>query len=134
MTENIYPPCFYRVSVKALILKNRKILLVKEADGRWQLPGGGLKAEESFLSGITREINEELGVGVVKVSPQPRYLWTLINNGKPKLMLVFLVKINSFNFKNDPEESVEIGFFSKEEILTMNLHPNLKELPNLLTN
>jgi len=134
MTENIYPPCFYRVSVKALILKNRKVLLVKEADGRWELPGGGLEVGESFLSGITREIKEELGVDIVKVSSQPQYVWTLIDRDKPKLILSFTVEINSFNFKNDSKESVETGFFSKEEMLTMNLHQNIKELPNLLTN
>ena len=131
MTDK-FPPCFYRVSAKALIFKDKKVLLVKEADGRWEFPGGGLEIGEPFASGIGREIGEEIGVNVIKTSPQPVYTWTLVDNGKPKLILCFKVEIDSDKFKYDPEESVEIGFFSKEEMEKMNLHVNIQELPNKL--
>ena len=36
-------PCTYRISVKALIRDDAgNILLVRENDGSWELPGGGL--------------------------------------------------------------------------------------------
>ena len=132
MTTNIYPPCFYRVSVKALIYKKNKILLVKEPDGRWELPGGGLEIEESIFDGIKREVKEELGVNVIKVSSQPQSAWVRINEGKPVLILPFIVEVDSFEFKNDPKESVEIDFFLKQEIQKINLHPNIQKLPDLL--
>ena len=38
------PECFYRISVKALVLNEARdrFLITQEEDGRWELPGGGL--------------------------------------------------------------------------------------------
>jgi 8-oxo-dGTP diphosphatase len=43
------PGCYYRISVKALILDETrtKFLVVQELDGRWELPGGGLDWDEN---------------------------------------------------------------------------------------
>ncbi|HET8575169.1 MAG TPA: hypothetical protein VFM02_03310 [Candidatus Paceibacterota bacterium] len=41
-----FPACFYRVTIKGLVMKNGKILLLKDSpklSGKWELPGGGLK-------------------------------------------------------------------------------------------
>lgn len=134
--NNTLPNCFYRVSVMALIFNNEKVLLVKEADGRWSLPGGGLKVGESFSAGISRELNEELGVKVIEISSQPLYAWTFVENKNgnliPKITLVFKVEIDSLNFKNDSKESVEINFFSKSEMQNLNLHLNTQELVKFL--
>ncbi|MPM51630.1 hypothetical protein SDC9_98380 [bioreactor metagenome] len=133
---NKLPNCFYRLSVMALIFKKEKVLLVKEVDGRWSLPGGGLKVGESFLDGLSRELKEELSVKIIEMSPQPLYVWTFVENKNndliPKITLVFKVEIDSFNFKNDPKESVEINFFSKPEMQNLNLHLNTQELIKFL--
>ncbi len=42
------PPCFYRVSTKALITKENKVLLIMESDGTWELPGGGARSWRNF--------------------------------------------------------------------------------------
>lgn len=55
------PNCFYRISIKALILdKDGKFLLCRESDGRWELPGGGLDHGENPQDGLMREIKEEM--------------------------------------------------------------------------
>jgi 8-oxo-dGTP diphosphatase len=136
MTDK-YPPCFYRVSIKALINNDDKVLLLQESDGRWELPGGGLEVGESFHSCATRELQEELGANITSMSAQPVYVWTLIDDDpqkgvRPKVILCFNVKVDSFNFKGNPEESAQMKFFTKEEIKELNLHPNIKELPNIL--
>jgi 8-oxo-dGTP diphosphatase len=134
---NNYPPCFYRVSVKALITHDDKVLLIQESDGRWKLPGGGLEVGESFLSCATRELHEELGVNVTHMSTQPVYVWTLVDDDpqkgvRPKVILCFNVKVDSSDFKGNSEESVQMKFFTKEDITNLNLHPNIKELSSLL--
>ena len=59
----MYPNTFYRVSLKALI-KNRQgqILVLKENQDTWSLPGGGLDHGEEPEAGLLRELKEELGV------------------------------------------------------------------------
>lgn len=38
--ENNISPCFYRISIKALILnEEKKFLLVKNENGIWEYPG-----------------------------------------------------------------------------------------------
>lgn len=133
MPTNSYPPCFYRVSTKALIYKDNKVLLIKEDNGMWELPGGGLEVNESFTDGIKRELEEEIGVKAIDIPNQPTFIWKLIDkNGVPKIMMAFKVEVDSFDFKGKAEESVGFGFFTKEEIEKMNLHPNIMELPKLL--
>ncbi len=50
------PNCYYRVSIKALVLdeKRTKFLLVQEKDGRWELPGGGLDHGEKIHEALKR--------------------------------------------------------------------------------
>ena len=64
----MYPNTFYRVSVKALI-KNAsgEILVLKEDQDTWSLPGGGLDHGELPREGIVREIKEELGISTMDV-------------------------------------------------------------------
>ncbi len=120
----------------ALIYNDDKVLLIKEKDGRWSLPGG-LEVGEMFENGIKREIKEELGVEILQVSSQPKFVWTLIDeshkNPVPKLILTFEVQVDSFDFKNDARESVETKFFSAEEMKTINLHQNTQDLLKLMT-
>lgn len=59
----MYPNTFYRVSVKALIKdRNGKVLVLKENQDTWSLPGGGLDHGEDPRLGILRELKEELRI------------------------------------------------------------------------
>lgn len=59
----IYPNTFYRVSIKAIIRNNRdEILVVKEHQDAWELPGGGLDHGESVHDCLRRELREELHI------------------------------------------------------------------------
>jgi ADP-ribose pyrophosphatase YjhB (NUDIX family) len=59
----MYPNTFYRVSVKALIKdENGRVLVMKENQDTWSLPGGGLDHGEYAIDGVKRELKEELDV------------------------------------------------------------------------
>ena len=64
----MYPNTFYRVSVKALIRdKDGKVLVVKENQDSWSLPGGGLNHGEEPEDGVRRELKEELSLENVNI-------------------------------------------------------------------
>ncbi len=54
------------VGVGAVIIEDEKILLVKRANepnkGKWSVPGGLVKAGESLIEALKRELKEELNV------------------------------------------------------------------------
>jgi 8-oxo-dGTP pyrophosphatase MutT (NUDIX family) len=57
------PSSYYRVTTRAIILDERmRVLVIEDDDGRYELPGGGWKEDESFEECVRREVKEELGV------------------------------------------------------------------------
>lgn len=53
--------------VKCLIIKNNgDILLIKNSYGNksWNLPGGGIKKNETFVEAVKREVKEELRIDI----------------------------------------------------------------------
>jgi len=124
--ENI-PDCFYRISIKALILDEQKrFLLALEKKGVWELPGGGLDFGEKPEEGLIREIKEETGLEITDISKLPAYYFTAQrrNNGKWFCHILHEVKVKDLNF-TPSDECVELRFFTKEEALKENILPHV---------
>ncbi|OJU41151.1 MAG: ADP-ribose pyrophosphatase [Bacteroidales bacterium 45-6] len=56
-----------KLDTRAAIFDNRKILLVKESNGKWSLPGGWVDVNQSIKSNIIKEVKEEAGLDVKAV-------------------------------------------------------------------
>lgn len=124
-----FPDSFFRVTVKALVVKDGKILLIKESpelSGKWELPGGGLDFGEDIHEGLRREVEEEMGMKVKSIEERPQYVWTWRYENKRNmdwyysLVVAYKVEFESFDFKTT-EECEEIGWFSKEELENIQL-------------
>lgn len=115
--ENV-PNCFYRVSVKALILNEArdKFLIVQESDGKWETPGGGLDFGEMPNECLTREISEEMGLEVVRVAENPSYFTTGTKSGSGywNVGVVYEVELENFDF-TPTDECQAIKFIGKED-------------------
>ena len=96
----MYPNTIYRVTVKAFITDdNNKVLVVKEKQNFWSLPGGGLEHGESPQDGIKREIKEEIGLEDVTVG-DIAYSTTVYLDQRDYWMtwIVYKAKVGSSNF------------------------------------
>jgi len=96
----MYPNTIYRVTVKAFITdENNKVLVVKEKQNFWSLPGGGLEHGESPQDGIKREIKEEIGLEDVTVG-DIAYSTTVYLDQRDYWMtwIVYKAKVGSSNF------------------------------------
>ncbi|GAB2988646.1 hypothetical protein GCM10027284_01510 [Cyclobacterium sediminis] len=122
------PECFYRVSVKALIRdKKNRFLLVREDNGFWELPGGGLDFGESPIEGLKREIWEEMKLSTSYISTQPLYFFTIKNHNNIFIAnAMYEVQLESLAFQ-PTSECMEIRFFSPLEV-----YKELKVFPNVL--
>jgi ADP-ribose pyrophosphatase YjhB (NUDIX family) len=114
---SLYPNTFYRVSVKALITNDRgQVLVVKENQDVWSLPGGGLDHGEDPSAGLARELKEELGVvdvsGLEPVSVKTFYL-----EGRETWLLWVVFKATIPNEKFILGEGVTEAVFVNPEAL-----------------
>ncbi len=53
-----------RNTVRAIIIRDKKLLVLKKTDGSYGLPGGAHAPEESLEQGLQRECLEEIGTHV----------------------------------------------------------------------
>jgi 8-oxo-dGTP pyrophosphatase MutT (NUDIX family) len=119
--------CLYRVAIRALIVQNDKILLVKEADDDWwALPGGGVDHGETIEASLVREVEEELGVPANEVSSDFEIVYYNIGN-----VVNAVPRMNLFFNASVPEELLgttshvaKWKWFTKEGFLAMELHPS----------
>lgn len=59
-----------REAVRAVILMENKLLMVKTNRGDYKFPGGGKKAGEDYKKVLIREVKEETGFRVTKIMEQ----------------------------------------------------------------
>lgn len=58
-----------RQRATAVVIKGGKVLLVRDkGHSKFSLPGGGVEHGEPTISAVARELREELGLNVVKVT------------------------------------------------------------------
>lgn len=107
---------YYRVSVKAKINFNGKILLVKEDGKKWDLPGGGIEHFETIQEALTRELTEEIGVSEFSIISGPK-IFKMIDRtaNRPLIFIVYELKLNPTTIFH-PSDNVEIGLFDPEKI------------------
>ncbi len=128
---NEIPECFYRVSVKALILnKTRdKFLICEEETGVWELPGGGLDWGMTPQEDLPREISEEMGLKVTKVADNPCYFITdqTLRRQQWIVNVLYETEVEHLNFIPS-DECVNIKFVDNSDIQDMNVFPTIKKL------
>lgn len=126
-------PCTYRISIKAAIRDlSGRVLLVRQADGYWELPGGGLEHGESIAQALTREIREETSLAVQSISQHPETFYTIQKDvgvsGLQWFGFVVYATTVSGSFRPDPlsDESQEACYVTADEARKLQLHANTK--------
>lgn len=109
-------------TVGAIIYKDEKVLLTKRSTeklfGLWDVPGGFLDNGEDVVTGLRREVMEEVGVGVVV----KKFINAEIEDDMDNILedshvaaIQFLCEIK----KGEPkagDETSEVRWFAKEDI------------------
>ena len=52
---------------KVIIIKNKRILLLQNKNGKYELPGGHIEIGESAVNGAKREVKEETGLDILNL-------------------------------------------------------------------
>ncbi len=127
------PNCFYRISIKALILdENGRFLLCREDNGKWDFPGGGYEFEDKNpREAIAREIKEEMWLEVTSIADFPSYFVTAEHKRGFMIANVFYkTTVQDLNI-TPSDECQEVQFFTVEEASQKELFNNVTEFCKL---
>ncbi|WP_058499537.1 NUDIX hydrolase [Legionella gratiana] len=114
-----------KVDVRAVILQEEKILLVKERlDGLWSLPGGWVDVSESPSEAMIREVREEAGydVKIIKLLA----VWDKLKHDHPpqwphSYKLFFYAYILSGKFEPNTE-ILDLDYFPLNQLPKLSIH------------
>lgn len=115
-------------SCGAIIIKNKKVLLIQQNDGFWGFPKGHVEQNETEEQTAIREVKEETNLDI-EIDSKYRYqIEYELPNGNQKIAVFFLAKPTSTKIEKQEEEisTIEWVEFEKvEEKLSFN---NTREL------
>ena len=124
----------YHVTIKGLFFDDRgRLLLIKEHDGVWDLPGGRLEHGEDFHTALKRECREEMGLVCEILDKTPYWAWSALDrDDKWKVVLCFRITLPRLDF-TPSDECVACGFYDGAALRRLLLMPQMLPLAQLLT-
>lgn len=107
-----------KVDTRAAVFVGGKILLVRENNGKWSLPGGWCDVDQSVSSNAEKEVKEEAGLSVrsekiIAVEDWRRHNVTNYAYGVVKIFV--LCRYEGGQFEANPE-TTGTAFFGKDEL------------------
>ena len=107
-----------KLDTRAVIFEDEKILLVREKNGLWSLPGGWVDVLESIESNTIKEVKEESGLDVtakrvIAIQDRNKHNTPIYAYGICKVFVLCKVVGGSFKKNN---ETIETNYFSLEDI------------------
>lgn len=126
------PDCFYRISVKALVLNDSrdKFLITKEASGEWEIPGGGLDHGAQVKEELKRELMEETGLRASWINDHPSYFTISAMRrfaGAWAANILYETTLEHLDFIPS-DECIAIDWINQDNAETFDLFPNVVEL------
>lgn len=121
-----------------MCVRGGKILMIKESSslsGNWELPGGGLDFGEDVNEAFKREVEEEMGLKVTKMSEAPIYTWTWKYENRRGIdwfySCVLAYRVEFADLAITPSKECEaVEFFSLEKLKDLPLGGQMTPLTN----
>lgn len=124
-----------QVSIKGLLCRNGKVLVLKTPDiggklGIWELPGGRMDFGETAEEAFKKEMGEELGFKEVLLGDFVN-VWTLTDMREGInhhfIVLDFVISTSETDIKLRPEEHTEYKWVDFDEANKLNMREGHRE-------
>ena len=99
-------------------LITQRVMTKAWAAGWWEVPGGGVKAGESSLEAVRREVFEETGIDVANAEGGYQFCYSRENPGQNYIVDIyrFEMDVDESDLKLQPEETQNGRFATLDEI------------------
>lgn len=126
-----------RIRVSAILRREEKILLIRQEKPEreyWLLPGGGVKAGESLVDALRRELSEECGIGEDVPLEGPVAIVDSIAPGtspsrKHVVHIIFAAHLGGRSLETVTSQDAAVRghrLFAVEELAGIALHPPIQ--------
>tara|TARA_B100000787_G_scaffold139215_1_gene108100 strand:- start:4731 stop:5171 length:441 start_codon:yes stop_codon:yes gene_type:complete len=116
----------FPVSVKAIIIDDNKVLCLKNERNEWDLAGGKINFNEDIEESLKREVKEETNLNINNFNILKPVNLTF--NDVSVIVLIYSVNISCDSPIIISYEHSEYNFFSKSEVMNLNLPQYYKNL------
>ncbi|MBT3787255.1 MAG: NUDIX hydrolase [Alphaproteobacteria bacterium] len=118
----------FRITTKAVICLDGKVVLLRKSTGKWDLPGGRLGDGEEIEFGLTREAEEELGLEIV-VGPLIQCSLRRVADSKSNVIVVAYLCTLSGAFSDIvlSTEHTDVRLFSRHEIDNLDMRESYRK-------
>ena len=118
-----------KLDTRAALFEDGKILLVRENDGKWSLPGGWVDVDLSVMENALKEVKEEAGLDadldfVIAVQDRDKHNLPVYAYKICKVFVMCSKKGGSFAANS---ETVESGYFGLDELPELAEEKNTRE-------
>ncbi len=129
------------VGVGGLITNEEgKILMMNNPKKGWEFPGGQVEVGETLTEALVREVKEETGINIEVlslVSVNSSISVGVQYDGVSQLPTIVTIDFIGRALSGEPttsEESIEVGWFDKEEVIHMADRQSVKDRLKFLLN
>jgi 8-oxo-dGTP pyrophosphatase MutT (NUDIX family) len=110
----------FPVSVKGVVLRDDRVVLMSNPRGEWELPGGKLEPDETPEGCVAREIAEELGLEVA-VGPIVDAWVYRIAASVDVLVVSYGCEARAWPERLESPEGKDVGLFPLDSLDRLNL-------------
>ncbi len=115
----------FPVSVKGVVVRDGRVLLLKNEREEWELPGGKLELGESPEACVAREITEEIGLPVITGPVLDAWQYH-ISEGRDVVIITYGCHLTGDGPPVLSNEHKEIGLFTPAEVPRLNMPDGYK--------
>ena len=109
----------FSVSVKGVVVRDGRVLLLHNERDEWELPGGRLEIGETPVQSVAREITEETGWQVTTGPILDSWLYYINQVQKHVFIVTYGAHLQPGQETTDPvlsHEHSRIGLFKRDEV------------------
>lgn len=105
----------FPVSVKGVVVRDHRVVLLRNERNEWELPGGKLESSESPEECVAREIEEELGLAVDPLRILDCWLYEPLTEAFVVIVTYGCTELEIRSVALS-DEHVEVGWFGLDEL------------------
>ena len=120
----------FPISIKAIIIDKNRVLCLKNERNEWDFAGGKINFNEDVEESLRREVKEETNLNIKKLNILKPL--NLKFNDVSVFVLLYSAEISCQSPILISYEHSEYNFFSKSEIMNLNMPQDFKNLIDTL--